>query len=75
MTFVIGMGGAIGGSFAGFITPSILYLKVFTPEIMDGFQKSKLHGLYWVALPVACLLYGIFSLIAGTVGTVLTLFN
>eukprot|EP01084_Bolivina_argentea_P027073 50322_1 len=75
LTSVLGLGGAIGGSSAGFIMPSILYLNVFKSEIMDAFQKSKLHGLYWAILPIACLLFGIMALVAGTVATVLDIFH
>ncbi len=75
LTSVLGLGGAIGGSSAGFIMPSILYLNVFKSEIMDAFQKSKLHGLCWAILPIACLLFGIMALVAGTVATVLDIFD
>ncbi len=69
LTDVFGFGGAVGGSFVGFITPSLMYLKTFEPEIRVAFQKSKLQGLHWTLLPTACLLFGLFALIAGTVAT------
>ncbi len=73
ITVVIGFGGAIGASFAGYITPSLMYLKVFGPEIKAAFQESKLHGLYWAIMPTACLLLGLLALVAGTVATILSI--
>ncbi len=73
VTVVIGFSGAIGASFVGYITPSLMYLKVFAPEIKAAFQKSKLHGLYWAIMPTACLLFGILALVAGTVATILSI--
>ncbi len=72
---MFGFGGAIGGSFVGYIMPSLMYLKTFESETRHAFQKSKLHGLYWATLPTACLLFGVTALVAGMVATVLDLFD
>ncbi len=74
LTFVIGMGGAIGGSCAGFITPSIMYIKTFTAEFMAAFKESKLKGLCWFALPALCLLFGVMGLVAGSAATIINEF-
>ncbi len=71
LEIVMGLGGAIGGSSVGFTAPSLIYLKTFRPEIMDAYKKSKLKGLSWVAMPVACLLFGVMALVAGTVSAIL----
>ncbi len=66
---MFGFGGAVGGSFVGFITPSLMYLKTFESEIRAAFQESMLQGLYWILLPTACILFGLLALVAGTVAT------
>ncbi len=66
LTFVIAISGAIGASFVGYIMPSLLYLKVFEPEIVHAFKGSILSGFHWAALPVTCLLFGLTALVMGT---------
>ncbi len=70
---LISICGAIGASSVGYITPSLLYLQTFKPEIKDAFRQSRLQGLYWFTMPMACLLFGLVCLFAGTVETILAM--
>ncbi len=76
LSFVIGLGGAVGASFVGYITPSLMYIKIFRPEIVNVFEtKSKWHWIRCVFLPITCFLFGILALVAGTVGTFMHFFD
>ncbi len=70
---MFGFGGAIGSSAVGYITPSLMYIKAFEPEIRNAFKKSKWHGFREAALPFLCLLFGLVAFFAGTVSTALSI--
>ncbi len=72
---MFGLSGALGGSFVGFITPALMYLVCFLPEMKAAFKSSKLWGLKWAALPASCLLFGLVSLTAGTVAVFMDAFH
>ncbi len=73
LTSVIGLGGSVGGSFVGYTMPASMFLKAFQPEIKRAFKESTLKGLSWTVLPVACFLFGLMALVAGTYATLKTI--